>query len=114
MYFRNSEGICISWYNSNKKKLTPEIETRITNTNTAYYAPLPLAKNQSVLITEEIKIYRSLIRPVATYVAISWTENSYIACLFERRALRRMRGEIKVNENWRKRYNKELMQLFAC
>jgi hypothetical protein len=32
---------------------------------------------------------------------------------FERKVLRRMSGEIKVNENWRKRYNKELMQLFG-
>jgi hypothetical protein len=32
---------------------------------------------------------------------------------FERKVLRRMLGggEIKVNENWRKRYGKELMQL---
>jgi len=32
---------------------------------------------------------------------------------FERNILRRMFGEIKVNENWRKRNNKELLQLFG-
>jgi hypothetical protein len=32
---------------------------------------------------------------------------------FERNVLRRMSGRIKVRENWRKRYNKELMQLFG-
>jgi hypothetical protein len=32
---------------------------------------------------------------------------------FKRKVLRRMFGGIKVNENWRKQYNKELMQLFA-
>jgi hypothetical protein len=31
----------------------------------------------------------------------------------ERKVLRRLFGGIKVNENWRKRYNKELMQLFG-
>jgi hypothetical protein len=36
-----------------------------------------------------------------------------MAGYFERKVLRRMFGGIKVNENWRKRYNKELMQLFG-
>ena len=33
--------------------------------------------------------------------------------IFGRKVLRRMFGGIKVNENWRKQYNKELMQLFG-
>jgi hypothetical protein len=32
---------------------------------------------------------------------------------FETKVFRRMFGGIKVNENWRKRYNKELMRLFG-
>jgi hypothetical protein len=32
---------------------------------------------------------------------------------FEIKVLRRMFGGIKVNENWRKRYNEELLQLFG-
>jgi hypothetical protein len=32
---------------------------------------------------------------------------------FERKVLRKMFGGIKVNENWRKRYSKELMLLFG-
>ena len=32
---------------------------------------------------------------------------------FERKVLRRKFGGIKVRENWRKRYNKELMQLIG-
>jgi hypothetical protein len=32
---------------------------------------------------------------------------------FKRKVLRRMFGGVKVNENWRKRCNKELMQLFG-
>jgi hypothetical protein len=31
---------------------------------------------------------------------------------FERKVLRRLFGGIKVRENWRKRYNRELKQLF--
>jgi hypothetical protein len=32
---------------------------------------------------------------------------------FERQVLIRMFWGIKVNENWRKRYNKEIIQLFG-
>ena len=32
---------------------------------------------------------------------------------FERKVLRRMFGGINGNENWRKQYNKELVQLFG-
>jgi hypothetical protein len=48
--------------------------------------------------------------------AIDWALNEDIAkwlAAFERTVLRRMFGGIKVNENWRKRYNKELLQLFG-
>jgi hypothetical protein len=33
--------------------------------------------------------------------------------VFERTILRRIFGAIKVNENWRKRHNKELKQMFG-
>jgi hypothetical protein len=32
---------------------------------------------------------------------------------FERKPLRRMFGGITINENWRKQYNKGLLQLFG-
>jgi hypothetical protein len=53
---------------------------------------------------------------VATYRAEYWMLNKYITkrqVTFERKVSRKMCGGIKVNENWRKRYNKELMQLFG-
>jgi hypothetical protein len=90
---------------TNKNELRPEIEKRITNANRAYYALLPILKSQSVLRTERVKIYKTLIRPVVTYGAESWTLNKDIAkglAVFERKILRRIFGAIKVNENWRK------------
>jgi hypothetical protein len=53
---------------TNKNELRPEIETRITNANTACELR-PLLKSQSVLRAEKIKIYKTIIRPVATYRA---------------------------------------------
>ena len=58
------------------------------------------------------KIYYTLTRPVATYKAEAWTLSKDISkrlADFERKVLRRMFGGIKVNENCRKRYNKELI-----
>jgi len=49
---------------------------------------------------------------VAIYGAESWTMNKDIVkrlAIFERKVLRSMFGGIKVYENWRKRYNKELI-----
>ena len=51
---------------------------------------------------------------MATYGAESRTLNTDIAkrlATFERKGLRRMFGGINVNENWKRRYNKELTQL---
>lgn len=53
---------------------------------------------------------------MATYGAISCTFNNDIAkrfALFESRVLRRMFRDIKVNENWRKQCNEELIKLFG-
>jgi len=51
---------------------------------------------------------------VETWGAETWTQNKDAdarLATFERKILITMFGVIKVTENWRKRYNKELMQL---
>jgi hypothetical protein len=52
----------------------------------------------------------------ATTGSESWTLNKDIAkwlAAIERKALRRMFGEVTANENWREQCNKELLQLFG-
>ena len=60
-------------------------------------------------------IYKTLIRPVATYGSQSWTLNkdtcSQIA-IFERKILRRIFGAVQVGNTWRIRCNKELYDMF--
>jgi len=54
-----------------------------------------LLESQSVLRTQNIKICKTLTRPVATNRAESWTLNTDIAiwlAAFERKVLRRMFG----------------------
>jgi hypothetical protein len=63
------------------------------NANGAYYAVQPLLKDQSVLRVEKVQICKTLIRPMATYGAESWTLNKYIAkrlATYERKVIRRM------------------------
>ena len=53
---------------------------------------------------------------MATYGAESWTLSKEIAkrlATFQRNVLGIVFGGIKANENLRKQYNKELMQLFG-
>ena len=53
---------------------------------------------------------------MATYGAESSILNEDIAnrlAGFERKVSRRMFGGIEVHENWKRRYNKELLQLFG-
>jgi len=55
-----------------------------------------------------MKIFKTLIRPVASYGAESCILNKDITkrqATFERKVLRNMCGGIKANKNWRKRYN---------
>jgi hypothetical protein len=42
------------------------LKKRIMNANGAYYAVQPILKSQSVPRAEKVKIYKTLIRPVAT------------------------------------------------
>jgi hypothetical protein len=86
------------------------------NANRAYYALLPLLNSRSVLSAEKIKISKTFIRPAASFGTESWTLNEGIAkrlAAFERKIFVRMFGGNKVNENGRKRYNKELLQLLG-
>jgi len=65
------------------------------NANGAYYALRPLLKSQSVLRVGKVKICKTLVRPMATYRAESWTPNKDVAkqlATFERKVLRRMSG----------------------
>ena len=62
----------------NKNELRSETEKRIMKANRKYYALLPLLQSQSVLREEKIKICKTIIRPVATYRAKSWTMNKDI------------------------------------
>jgi hypothetical protein len=80
----------------------------------AYFANLSTLKSKIISRADKILIYKTLIRPVATYGAETWTltvteENALIMC--ERKIIRRIYGPVMENNVWRIRYNGELNTL---
>jgi hypothetical protein len=60
-------------------------------------------------------MYKVLIRPVLTYASETWTlskTNERWLGLFERMVLRCVFGAKQENGTWRKRYNRELYEIF--
>ena len=80
--------------------------------NRTYYALTPILRSHAVHRAENIKKYKSLIRPVITYGAEALNfETTKRLAVFERKVLRRILGAVKINDIWRRRNNCELMNL---
>ena len=102
---------------TNKSELRPEIEKKyeLKIEHIMHFFVYLVAYQYSEQKKLKKKISKALLRPVATYGAESWTLNKNFAerlAACGRKLFRRMSGGIKVNENWRKRCNKLLMQVF--
>jgi hypothetical protein len=77
----------------------------------AYFENLTTLTNKLMSRAAKIQVYRTLIRPVATYGVETWTltvteENALR--MFERKIIRRIYGPVMGNNLWRIRYNEEL------
>jgi hypothetical protein len=58
-----------------------------------------------------LQVYKTLIRPVATYGAETWTltlTEEKALRIFERKIIRKIYGPVMENNIWRIRYNKEI------
>jgi hypothetical protein len=60
---------------NNKGTISEEINKRIMTGNKAYYANSQLLKSTLLARSAKLKLYRTLIRPVVTYAAETWTLN---------------------------------------
>jgi hypothetical protein len=71
--------------------------------NKAYYTNRQLINSSLVSRNSQLQIYRTLVRPVVTYVSESWTltvEEKRALAVFERKILRKLYGPVKENELW--------------
>lgn len=92
-----------------------EIEARIARANQKYGMLRPLVKSPDVSRKTKIRIYKTVVRPTATYACETWvlkkSEEDRME-RWERKMLRSIYGGIKTEEGWRRRTNKELKQLY--
>ena len=97
---------------TSNNELKDEINRRIS---IAYYALLPIIKSKIIARKTKLNIYKTLIRPIVTYGAETWTLTKSVSArlaVFERKVLRRILGAVKQGDNWRIRYNSELYELY--
>jgi capsule polysaccharide modification protein KpsS len=80
----------------------------------AYCANLNFFKKQIGQQEFEIKLYRTVIRPIVTCASETWVLKESVIqkqLVFERKSLRRIFGPTKENQIWRVKTNEELDQL---
>jgi len=89
-----------------------EIKSRIAVGNKCYYALGTILKRRSISQSIKIRLYKTIIRPVVTYGAETWTLTSKMEKMlmtWERKILRKVYGPTKQNGQWRIKTNEELM-----
>ncbi|XP_066903602.1 uncharacterized protein [Halyomorpha halys] len=91
-----------------------EVKSRIAAGNRAF-STVRLIKSKIVSRNTKFTLYKTLIRPVATYGGETWTLSNKSINLqdrFERVILRRILGLVCENGNWPRRKNIELFGLY--
>jgi hypothetical protein len=82
--------------------------------NRTYFAAISLFRNRLLCTATKIRLYKTLIRPVVTYGAETWTmtkKEEQALLIFERQIFRRIYGD-KYEDGERKiRMNRELEEL---
>jgi hypothetical protein len=94
--------------------LAGETEVLGENLPQCRFVNLSTFKSKLISKTDKIQVYKTLIRPVATYGAETWTltvtdENALR--MFERKIVRRIYAPVMENNVWRIRYNEDLNTL---
>lgn len=92
-----------------------EIRRRITIANKAYFAMSHVLKSKNVHRNNKLRVYKTIIRPIASYGSEAWTmteRTKNMLNIFERKVLRKILGPVKDDNIWRTRFNYELYSLF--
>jgi hypothetical protein len=105
-------GSMVSYNND----ISEETGARLAAANRAYFGILGHFKSRLLSRQTKLIIYKTLVRPVLTYASETWaivkTEERLLE-LFERKILCRILGPICENGKWRKRFNRELYDLYG-
>jgi hypothetical protein len=104
-------GTLISNDNNSVQK---EIQRRILAGSRTYFAAISLFRNRLLSRATKIRLYKTLIRPVVTYGAETWTmtkKEEQSLLIFERKIFRRIYGPKYEDGKWKSRTNRELEEL---
>jgi len=101
---------------TNQNSIQEEIENRLKSGNGYYHSMQIFCL---CLPSKNLKMYRTVIRPVVLYGCETWSltlREELRFRVFENRVLRRIFGPKrgKITGGWRKIHNEELNDLFAC
>jgi len=100
---------------SNKGGSQTDIRARLLAANRCYFALLDILKSRQITRMLKLKIYKTIIRPIAIFGSECWTLNlsdERLLVTWERKILRKILGAINDNGIWRIRKNKEIYDLF--
>jgi hypothetical protein len=98
----------------NRGAVSHEINKRIMTDNKAYYANSQLLKNALLSRSTKLKLYITLIRPVVTCAAETWTLNISVENalrIFERKLIRKIYRPVCEDGVSRVRSNSEINSL---
>jgi hypothetical protein len=90
------------------------VKERIHAGNRVYFANFRILKSKIISRAVKLQVYTTLIRPVVTYGAETWTltvTEENILRMFERKIIRKIYGPVMENNIWRIRHNEELNTL---
>src|ERR1700743_1048580 len=93
-----------------------EIRRRVTLGNRSFYSLQKLFRSKTLHRNLKCQLYRSLVRPILAYGSEAWCmtqTDEQTLLVFERRILRTIFGGIQIENNWRRRFNHELYELYA-
>jgi hypothetical protein len=94
-----------------------EIKSKIAVGNKCYYALGTILKRSSISQSIKSRLYKTIIGPVVTYTAETWTLTSKrekMLMTWERKILRKIYGPTKENGQWRIKTNEELITKYKA
>jgi hypothetical protein len=111
---RMEEIKCLGTTLTNRNSVQEEIKSRLKLGNAYYYSVQNLLSSNLLSKNIKIKIYRTIILPVALYGTLTCREERRLG-MFENRVLRRVFGPKRdeVTGEWRKLHNEELSDLYS-
>src|ERR1700743_885388 len=101
---------------NSENNIGEEIRRRVTLGNRSFYSLQKLFRSKTLHRNLKCQLYRSLVRPILAYGSEAWCmtqTDEQTLLVFERRILRTIFGGIQIENNWRRRFNHELYELYA-